>query len=176
MRTFIALIFVVVYFAGCGYVNELVREACTHGNCTHGWYSKENEPEKLLARVWMFGFPVAAFFLYNFLFDESRKARKSSGVQQHSPTSDSKSPNARLSNSYNTTSKKGITHSHGVSYRSPLEPNPSKPEVEASQAVVCPDCGSLMKLRVARRGYYAGKKFWGCSRYPACGGIVNTST
>ncbi len=36
----------------------------------------------------------------------------------------------------------------------------------------CPRCSSTMVLREARRGPRAGQKFWGCSRYPACCGIV----
>ena len=32
----------------------------------------------------------------------------------------------------------------------------------------CPDCGSNMVSRLARRGRNAGGNFWGCSRYPAC--------
>jgi restriction system protein len=34
----------------------------------------------------------------------------------------------------------------------------------------CPKCGSAMVRRVAKRGSYAGREFWGCSRYPACRG------
>lgn len=37
----------------------------------------------------------------------------------------------------------------------------------------CPKCGSEMILRTAKRGDNQGGKFWGCSRYPKCGGIVN---
>jgi restriction system protein len=36
----------------------------------------------------------------------------------------------------------------------------------------CPNCGSEMKLREARRGANAGGKFWGCSRYPDCRGTT----
>ena len=32
----------------------------------------------------------------------------------------------------------------------------------------CPQCGSLMVLRTAKRGPNAGGKFYGCSRYPKC--------
>ena len=32
----------------------------------------------------------------------------------------------------------------------------------------CPECGSPMKERVAKRGRFAGQAFYGCSRYPAC--------
>jgi restriction system protein len=34
----------------------------------------------------------------------------------------------------------------------------------------CPDCGKSMALRTARKGYFAGKQFWGCSGYPECKG------
>ena len=37
----------------------------------------------------------------------------------------------------------------------------------------CPVCGRSMVKRTARRGINAGSGFWGCSRYPACKGIVN---
>lgn len=39
------------------------------------------------------------------------------------------------------------------------------------EAPECPQCGSKMVLRKARRGARADESFWGCSRYPACGGI-----
>ncbi len=38
---------------------------------------------------------------------------------------------------------------------------------------ICPECGSPMIKRIARRGQYAGNTFWGCSRYPKCKCIVN---
>lgn len=37
----------------------------------------------------------------------------------------------------------------------------------------CPKCGAKMILRTAKNGGYAGNQFWGCSRYPACKGIVS---
>ncbi|MEI9429201.1 helix-hairpin-helix domain-containing protein [Mesorhizobium sp. Cs1299R1N3] len=40
--------------------------------------------------------------------------------------------------------------------------------------VTCPKCGSHMVSRLAHRGRHAGKRFWGCSRYPSCDGIKNT--
>lgn len=40
----------------------------------------------------------------------------------------------------------------------------------------CPKCGSEMVLRTAKRGDNQGGKFWGCSRYPECRGIVNIET
>jgi restriction system protein len=36
----------------------------------------------------------------------------------------------------------------------------------------CPRCGQPMVERTARRGANAGQRFWGCSRYPSCKGVV----
>lgn len=36
----------------------------------------------------------------------------------------------------------------------------------------CPECGSSMVKREAKRGANAGKVFWGCSTYPKCRGVV----
>jgi restriction system protein len=44
--------------------------------------------------------------------------------------------------------------------------------VPATQA--CPKCGSPMVLREARKGPHAGKKFWGCSKFPVCRGAVSS--
>ena len=37
----------------------------------------------------------------------------------------------------------------------------------------CPQCGSRMVQRTAKKGHYRGSRFWGCSTYPRCRGIVN---
>lgn len=37
----------------------------------------------------------------------------------------------------------------------------------------CPICGAEMVLRQAHQGRFAGKMFYGCSRYPKCKSIVN---
>ena len=43
----------------------------------------------------------------------------------------------------------------------------------AKQAVPsCPQCGSTMVRRVAKRGARAGKPFWGCSKFPRCRGTL----
>jgi len=39
--------------------------------------------------------------------------------------------------------------------------------------VKCPRCGAPMIMRTAKKGGNIGKKFWGCSRYPECKGIVS---
>lgn len=36
----------------------------------------------------------------------------------------------------------------------------------------CPLCGSHMVLRTAKTGRTVGKRFWGCSAYPECRGVV----
>ncbi|MFM1908248.1 MAG: hypothetical protein RLZZ591_1925 [Pseudomonadota bacterium] len=35
----------------------------------------------------------------------------------------------------------------------------------------CPQCGSSMLKRTARKGANAGGEFWGCSKFPACRGV-----
>jgi predicted RNA-binding Zn-ribbon protein involved in translation (DUF1610 family) len=40
---------------------------------------------------------------------------------------------------------------------------------------LCPKCGQKMVLRTAKQGDNAGKKFWGCSNFPECRGIVGIS-
>lgn len=37
---------------------------------------------------------------------------------------------------------------------------------------VCPRCSSPMVRRIAKSGENAGKEFWGCTRFPACRGVV----
>lgn len=40
---------------------------------------------------------------------------------------------------------------------------------------LCPRCGGAMVVRQVRQGAHAGKRLWGCRRYPACRGIVPLS-
>jgi hypothetical protein len=44
-----------------------------------------------------------------------------------------------------------------------VQPNPTR---------TCPRCGSRMVLRKAASGKYAGRRFWGCSRYPECKTLI----
>ncbi|MBN1445459.1 MAG: NERD domain-containing protein [Candidatus Omnitrophica bacterium] len=44
---------------------------------------------------------------------------------------------------------------------------------EKKAANLCPRCGSPMVLREVKKGQNSGKKFWGCSKYPQCKGIIN---
>jgi restriction system protein len=48
-----------------------------------------------------------------------------------------------------------------------------QPTLAAKQpaAPACPQCGSSMVRRTAKRGANAGGSFWGCSKYPACRGV-----
>jgi len=52
----------------------------------------------------------------------------------------------------------------------PVPQRPADPE-----QVLCPKCGALMIRRVASKGSNAGNAFYGCSKFPACRGIVPIS-
>jgi restriction system protein len=41
--------------------------------------------------------------------------------------------------------------------------------------IACPNCGGSMVLRETKQGQNVGKKFWGCSAFPKCRGIVNVA-
>ena len=55
--------------------------------------------------------------------------------------------------------------------RKPVQ-DPQPKDAERSSAPVCPMCGAEMVLRTATRGKYAGEKFWGCSKFPNCKGLL----
>ncbi len=40
-----------------------------------------------------------------------------------------------------------------------------------AEAVTCPLCDNRMVLREAKRGQFSGKRFYGCSQFPACSGL-----
>ena len=42
-----------------------------------------------------------------------------------------------------------------------------------TSTISCPICRASMVKRKAKKGPYAGKSFWGCSRYPQCKGTRN---
>lgn len=50
--------------------------------------------------------------------------------------------------------------------------SPTRPAFTASTEPACPRCGAAMVLRTAKRGGNAGGRFWGCSAYPKCRGVV----
>lgn len=50
----------------------------------------------------------------------------------------------------------------------------SKTTIAQSKAAIeptCPQCGSGMVKRTARKGENAGSEFWGCSNFPTCRGV-----
>jgi len=52
------------------------------------------------------------------------------------------------------------------------------PNLQASPQGVqphCPNCGGEMVLRTAKNGMNQGEKFWGCSKFPQCRGILKYS-
>jgi ssDNA-binding Zn-finger/Zn-ribbon topoisomerase 1 len=58
-------------------------------------------------------------------------------------------------------------------YLSGTQVNNKQREQDPESSPRCPKCGREMILRTAKRGDNQGEKFWGCSRYPECRGIVN---
>ena len=72
---------------------------------------------------------------------------------------------------------------NAVACASPETPAPAGVAVESGasptdepkanlETPTCPKCGSGMVLRVAKQGANKGGRFWGCSRYPHCKGIL----
>ena len=54
----------------------------------------------------------------------------------------------------------------------------SKSQMAQPQTVIepiCPQCGSGMLKRTARKGGNAGGEFWGCSKFPTCRGVRQLS-
>lgn len=49
--------------------------------------------------------------------------------------------------------------------------NPQTAQLQAAIESACPQCGSDMVKRTARKGGNAGGEFWGCSKFPACRGV-----
>jgi restriction system protein len=46
----------------------------------------------------------------------------------------------------------------------------AEPATSVNVPPECPDCGSKLVLRTARKGSNAGSSFWGCPSYPKCRG------
>jgi len=49
---------------------------------------------------------------------------------------------------------------------------PDPPLIEDSTAKLCPKCGAEMAIKTARQGKYAGQKFWSCTKFPTCRGLL----
>lgn len=58
----------------------------------------------------------------------------------------------------------------GFKERMATERNKAKDEAHDTPA--CPKCAAPMRMRTVRKGPRTGETFWGCSKYPACDGIV----
>jgi hypothetical protein len=61
------ILFSVIFIIGLIFFNQQVADACTHGNCIHGWDSKNTKGEQGTYRLWFFGFPAAIFAYYWFV-------------------------------------------------------------------------------------------------------------
>jgi len=48
-------------------------------------------------------------------------------------------------------------------------------EKENNNNPICPKCGASMVLRETKKGQNIGKKFWGCTKFPQCRGIMNVT-
>jgi hypothetical protein len=74
-----ALIFAgVIFVGGLIYFNGQVADACTHGNCVHGWSSKYTQDEQNNSRMWFIGFPLFVFLVYQFFNINVKKTSKPS--------------------------------------------------------------------------------------------------
>jgi len=68
----------VIFVGGLIYFNGQVADACTHGNCVHGWSSKNTQAEQNNSRIWFIGFPLFIFLAYQFFNINVKKTSKPS--------------------------------------------------------------------------------------------------
>lgn len=54
-----------------------------------------------------------------------------------------------------------------------IEDTSSEVDSKASEALICPKCGGVLVLRVAKKGSNIGNQFYGCSNYPKCKYVKN---
>lgn len=66
---------------------------------------------------------------------------------------------------------RNITLIDGPALRALIGEVRTTPAAKQSGVPTCPQCGSSMVRRTAKRGANAGGSFWGCSKYPACRGV-----
>lgn len=57
----------------------------------------------------------------------------------------------------------------------PPDKKPAIAQLAAANEPACPQCGSGMVMRTARKGANAGGAFWGCSNFPSCRGVRQAS-
>ena len=78
----------------------------------------------------------------------------------------------RAAYSYNTADlQTQIATALGATQAAPISAEPT-PTTAQPAKMLCPKCSAEMRLRTATRGANKGNKFWGCSNYPKCKGIV----
>ena len=71
--------------------------------------------------------------------------------------------------------KEGNTDYIDLSKSEPsLEDNVSSDaDINTSESMICPKCGSKLVLRTAKKGNNVGNQFYGCSNYPKCHFVRN---
>ena len=79
-----------------------------------------------------------------------------------------------VKHSYSIAELNSLLQPHFGTKALPVSPPPVIQEVKA--APNCPKCGSEMVLRTAKNGANQGEKFWGCSNFPKCRGILKFDT
>lgn len=77
-----------------------------------------------------------------------------------------------VKHSYSTSELQALLQPYLSSVK-PVVPELQVAAVEAGPS--CPKCGSDMVLRTAKSGANQGEKFWGCSRFPHCRGMLKYS-
>jgi predicted RNA-binding Zn-ribbon protein involved in translation (DUF1610 family) len=143
MRDKLIIGVIVIYFIGFFLAHKAVRDSCTHGNCKHGWNSKYNKTEKNIASLWIVGFPIGSYFFFTKVMPAQVRKRKEAVFFVPKKSGNENAPEA--------------SYSHDLQQDSPA----------------CPRCGSEMIVRRATTGRFAGREFFGCSKFPRCKGIVN---
>lgn len=142
----VKLLAIIVYLGGLLFWQAQIATHCYSSACTHGWYGSDNNLYKLGFFVWAIGAPAAYFWLRQKLPAATVEAIR----------------NAKFEHFRNTLSQPPVA----------LE-NPTKDIAVHTIAPSCPKCGGQMRHRVAHKGRYRGRPFWGCRRYPSCTGIVS---
>ena len=82
MGKIVLVVVVIVFFLGLDYFNSQVAEACTHGNCVHGWDSKYTNTEQRYFQLWLIGFPILAYFIVQHFADGGNKIKSESNPKK----------------------------------------------------------------------------------------------
>ena len=82
MGKIVLVVVVIIFFLGLGYFNSQVAEACTHGNCVHGWDSKYTHTEQRYFQLWLIGFPILGYFIVYHFADEGNEIKSESNPKK----------------------------------------------------------------------------------------------